>query len=120
MIYVIGEQSTGIVKIGYSAEPVKRLKEIQAGNHRPLQVLLAVPGDRGTERTLHQHFAGRCVGGEWFDFGKDDAPLLVLQASLAPKLPDRAPAAQPRPSKPLPWDVVELMCFPLPSWEAID
>lgn len=111
MIYVIGERPTGIVKIGYSIEPTKRLKEIQAGNHRPLQVLLALPGDRVTERALHQYFAARCVGGEWFDFAEQDAPLLVLQASLTPSLPSRRPAVSPAPRrvKPLPWDVVELM-----------
>lgn len=111
MIYVMGESRTGIVKIGYSVEPMKRLKEVQAGNHRQLQVLMTLPGDRRAERKLHERLADLCVGGEWFDFGTEDALSLVLDAASMPEPTDRPPAARPAPRKVknLPWDVVELM-----------
>lgn len=97
MLYVIGEQRTGVVKIGTAVNPYARLREIQAGNPRPLQVLVSLPGDRIDEIGLHQAFADRCVGGEWFDFGDDDAVVAVVTASADRAMAERRPAAMVEP-----------------------
>jgi hypothetical protein len=93
VIYVIGERRTGIVKIGTNVNPFARLKELQAGNPRPLDVLVTLPGDRRDEAALHRAFADLCVGGEWFDFGEDDAVLAVVKAASERAPADRRPAA---------------------------
>lgn len=81
MIYVMGTDPSGVVKIGTALNPMQRLKQIQAGHPEPLEVLLAAPGDRATESYLHRCFAERRVSArEWFDFTDSDAVQAVSDA----------------------------------------
>lgn len=81
VIYVIGESPTGKVKIGVSDEPWKRLKGIQTGNPGTLGILATFPGDRGTEKHIHNAFRDYRLSGEWFDLNGrnvvDEVSLLL-------------------------------------------
>lgn len=81
MIYVMGTDPSGVVKIGTALNPMQRLKQIQAGHPEPLEVLLACEGDRATESYLHRYFAERRVSArEWFDFTDANAVDQVVAA----------------------------------------
>lgn len=54
------------IKIGYSENIPRRLKELQIGSSRDLMLLTAFPGDREYEEKLHREFRYAHVLGEWF------------------------------------------------------
>jgi hypothetical protein len=64
MIYFI--QSGLRVKIGYAADPWKRLKDLQTGSAETLHLAAVLEGERDYEQFLHQHFAPYRLHGEWF------------------------------------------------------
>lgn len=94
MIYVIGEEGTGYVKIGTADDPGSRLRELQCGNPRHLELLAAIPGTYGEERRLHRRFSRLRTVGEWFDFTDRDAATEVVTAALA-LAAEPAPADEP-------------------------
>lgn len=67
MIYFIKALNT--VKIGYSANPEKRLKELQTGNSEKLELLLTIPGNKESEKAFHLYFDRARLNGEWFRLG---------------------------------------------------
>ncbi len=88
-IYILaavnGEMLEGPVKIGISADPWKRLNEIQTGNPRELQVATWFPLPtreiaRHIEFGIHQVQRGRALRGEWFDMGVVQAIQIVCIA----------------------------------------
>lgn len=99
MLYVFGPRDAGLVKIGISGCPSKRLEDLQRGHdqtlcppgiRRPTLVLLhQQPGGRRLELRLHRRFAHRRVHGEWFDLG----PLAVSLIRSACREPGETAAA---------------------------
>lgn len=71
-VYMIGSTGTGMVKLGYSKDPGKRLKELQTGNPYTIEVLATVPGSIELEQVLHVWFADLAYRGEWFCFPQRD------------------------------------------------
>ena len=65
-VYFIQGQCGGAIKIGFSVNPSKRLKELQTGYPDTLKILLMIPGDEGTEHALHYQLEGAKLKGEWF------------------------------------------------------
>lgn len=78
-VYFIGE-ANGPVKIGVAKDPVKRVRELQTGNPRPLRVERVIVGHTDTERLLHKMWEpyslvavrnggriGTEPGSEWFE-----------------------------------------------------
>ncbi len=65
-VYFIQGLCGGAIKIGYSADPSKRLKELQTGYPDTLTLVLMIPGDENTERALHNQFEASRLKGEWF------------------------------------------------------
>lgn len=65
-VYFIQGLCGGAIKVGYSADPKKRLLELQTGYPDTLTILLMIPGDERTERTLHRLFEASRLKGEWF------------------------------------------------------
>lgn len=63
------------IKIGYATNPDDRLASLQTGSPYRLRILLAVPGSRKHERTLHLYFYESRLVGEWF---AESGPLLDL------------------------------------------
>jgi hypothetical protein len=75
-IYVIAS-SSDTVKIGYSADPQRRLGQLQVGHERKLQLVHTekVDADRAPllERLIHQANRHRCLHGEWFNLTHEQA-----------------------------------------------
>lgn len=66
MIYFIQCGENGLIKIGYSYSPEKRLSELQTGSPIPLKILTTIPGDIDSEFKLHKQFDDFRANGEWF------------------------------------------------------
>lgn len=71
MIYFVREELSGRVKIGYAADPAKRVAELATGSPGPLVLMGTVPGERQEEATLHAHFAQWRRHREWFEGHRD-------------------------------------------------
>lgn len=71
MVYCIGSPERGIVKIGHSINPQKRLMELKTGNPFQLEVLAVIEGDDKKERELHEKFKDLRLAGEWFSYTHD-------------------------------------------------
>lgn len=65
-VYFAQGQDGGPIKIGYSRETERRLRELQRGSPVPLRMLRVVPGSRALEIALHAHFSSDRLHGEWF------------------------------------------------------
>jgi Meiotically up-regulated gene 113 len=63
MIYFVQGEVTRLVKIGWSLNVEKRLRQMQTGSAERLKVIAKMPGD---EKHFHQMFAKRRFHGEWF------------------------------------------------------
>lgn len=66
MIYFVRQGSHGPIKIGYSAEPIRRVKELRTGSPAPLFILTTVPGERTDELAIHRRLRRYRGEGEWF------------------------------------------------------
>jgi hypothetical protein len=65
-VYVIHAVGTNRIKIGYSADPEKRLAQLQTGSPYELKLLAQWPGTAEVEQRIHQRLAQYRCGGEWF------------------------------------------------------
>lgn len=72
-VYMVGAVNGSYVKIGYPADPAKRLANLQTANPFPLELLATVPGTVELEGVLHLWFADLRLSGEWFRFPIRDA-----------------------------------------------
>lgn len=93
MIYVIGTPASTRVKVGFSADPQRRLTEIQRMSPVPLAILATWPGGQPMETELHRAMSDYHSYGEWFDFGIGvDAVSVVgyLANAIARSMIDRA------------------------------
>lgn len=79
-VYMIGCFSGSYVKIGYSADPAARLKQLKTGCPFPLELLATVPGDLNFEQVLHLWFDDLRIDGEWFHFPLRDSTDQFRQA----------------------------------------
>ena len=66
MIYYLQQGDSGPIKIGYSAYPFKRMRQLQTANSVSLKLLLIVEGTKGLERRLHRQFSHLRIQSEWF------------------------------------------------------
>jgi T5orf172 domain len=88
VIYAAREDGTPLIKIGYSTDLPRRLKELPREYHAAVTLLAAVPvvccGLR-VERWIHQALAGARLESEWFYCHMDVPTLttLVQQAMVA-------------------------------------
>jgi hypothetical protein len=72
-IYAIDGTETGLVKFGFSADPIGRLRELRTGSPARLALLAMAPGGMEAEARIHEHFADRRSHGEWFSVSRDEA-----------------------------------------------
>lgn len=56
----------GPIKIGVSVDTEARCAQLAHWSPFPLEVVLTIPGDRATEKALHDQFADDHSHGEWF------------------------------------------------------
>jgi hypothetical protein len=64
MLYIITDGS--VFKLGYSKDPLKRLKELQTSSSKPLSILVTTPGDLKDEKYYHKQLCESRLVGEWF------------------------------------------------------
>lgn len=79
-VYFIRAGDSGPVKIGFAAEPQRRLRYLQTTSHARLQILRVVEGDRAVEKYFHQKFSERRLMGEWFRFSDEmltEPPIFI-------------------------------------------
>lgn len=73
-IYIISDGE--YIKIGISSDPEERLKNLQTGNPRELELLTCFPGSKILEKELHNLFES-CEGvGEWFKLKTGDIEII--------------------------------------------
>ncbi len=65
-VYLIGSDRDRF-KVGFAADPAKRLAQLQTAHPEPLRILAAVPGTMDDEAYWHRFFASAQTQGEWFD-----------------------------------------------------
>lgn len=82
MIYFVRCSATGLVKIGYAANPWLRLSKMQSDNAGTLDIIALEEGDISREQALHHRFASERVRGEWFRF----SPELQVHVQRLPKV----------------------------------
>lgn len=56
----------GPIKIGCSEVPLARLRSLADWSPFPLEIMVAIPGDYGLERRLHNRFFSQRSHREWF------------------------------------------------------
>jgi hypothetical protein len=73
MVYFIINKEDNIVKIGYSANPKRRLSSLINEHKKPLEIYNVIDGDMNVEKYFHNKHKNYHVKGEWFN-----ADLLIL------------------------------------------
>lgn len=73
-VYLIKSSETGYYKIGYSANPEQRLKQLQTGCPDKLDMIstFSSPRARKLENALHNSFSYARKHNEWFDLSLED------------------------------------------------
>jgi hypothetical protein len=91
LIYFV--QNGKAVKIGFTNNLKLRLKHIQLGSHRKIELLRTIPGDENTEREIHWQFGRYRIRGEWF-WLKPDLQEFIQGLHLSPPIvaPESVPA----------------------------
>lgn len=64
-VYFI-EDNIERIKIGFSNDPQKRLRELQTGSSNSLHLIGSIPGGKHLESKLHSNFAHLKLKNEWF------------------------------------------------------
>lgn len=80
-IYFIQAGDNGPIKIGYAANLVKRMGQLQIGNSMQLTLLGNYPGGHAEESRLQRRFATSLIRGEWYTTSE---ALLALVAEHPP------------------------------------
>jgi hypothetical protein len=81
-LYVIGAVTDGPVKLGISANPERRLRQLQTGHHQQLHLFHTEPvaSDRARlyDRLLHRDIGHMRSHGEWFHITVEDAIAYII------------------------------------------
>ena len=77
MIYFVSDGE--YVKIGFTEDEdiSKRIRALQTGNARKLELVAVIPGDTSAETALHRVLSELRVSGEWFKLSGE--PMTVEQ-----------------------------------------
>lgn len=87
-IYVICENAENIstVKIGFSANPDRRLKQLLTAQANPLVLFhkeeVPPASVRALERVIHKELSYRKARGEWFSISPEDAVATIRHALI--------------------------------------
>lgn len=72
-VYFFQGAETGLIKIGYSTDPERRLRDLTTMSPDQITVLATFRGAVSDERKLHKRFKKHRAHGEWF---KPAKPIL--------------------------------------------
>ena len=67
-LYFIQSDVTGMIKIGRSKDPQRRLKQLQTGNANKLKIIACFNGLGWREKLLHESLKDWSKEGEWFEY----------------------------------------------------
>jgi hypothetical protein len=85
-LYAIQDTQSGYIKIGYSADPDNRIRELQTGNSGALQLVhrARIREDRAriVEQQLHRDLNHLRVRGEWFNITETRAQGMIDYAII--------------------------------------
>ncbi len=68
-LYIIQSDKSGMIKIGRSKDPNKRLKQLQTGNPNKLKLIASFKDMGWREKLLHERLSEWSEQGEWFNYG---------------------------------------------------
>ncbi len=96
MIYFV--RSDRLVKIGYSADPKRRMSNLGTASPYPLHLLGIMEGDKDLEMRLHMAFSRYRVNREWFLLTDDIADFIMDQCGG--RVPTNEPGQRREPYTP--------------------
>jgi hypothetical protein len=67
-VYFIEAVGLGRVKIGYSSDPTRRLRELNTASPTELIIFRSMPGNEQMEKDIHARFSHHRIKHEWFNF----------------------------------------------------
>lgn len=70
MIYFLKNKKVDVVKIGYTSNIQRRIKQLEQQSKCKLKLLLLMPGNILNEKELHKHFKNCNISGEWFNYSE--------------------------------------------------
>jgi DNA-binding CsgD family transcriptional regulator len=94
MIYFVENLTSGVIKIGFTTNPGKRLATLQNASADPLGLMGVLPGGPAEEKRIHRLFAQHRLRGEWFRGG--DAMRAEIVSMLAAEAAKPASVEPPR------------------------
>lgn len=77
-VYLIGTSYENPVKLGFSANPWARVKDLNVGNHEEIKLLLTIKSSYSVERNLQKLLSPYQVKSEWFSLPIDIIKMLEL------------------------------------------
>ena len=84
-VYIL-QRPDGLIKVGFSTDPTKRLRNLETqGGFDAVNAWVSIPSEnaKSAEHKAHESMADRRVIGEWFNVEFDDALNAVLAALAA-------------------------------------
>lgn len=66
VIYIVSRGIDGAVKIGWTSDVERRVRELRKETRDTIAILAMLPGDKPDELRLHSRFQDDRIGGEWF------------------------------------------------------
>lgn len=83
-IYLIGNSSKKIYKIGKSRQPKERYKAIATKLPFPVEIIHVIGGDdiEKAEKLLHNQFSPKRAHGEWFELSEEDVSHILNLVSF--------------------------------------
>ena len=66
-LYIIQSDVSGMIKIGRSKDPAKRLKQLQTGNPNKLRLIASFKELGWREKIIHESLKKWSEEGEWFN-----------------------------------------------------
>jgi hypothetical protein len=67
-LYFIQSDVTGMIKVGRSKNPGKRLKQLQTGNPNRLKLIACFENYGWKEKLIHKRLSSWSEKGEWFNY----------------------------------------------------
>jgi len=87
-VYFLQPGDEPFVKIGHADDVAARVRDLQAGNHLPLQVIRELPGGQPEEAWLHRRFREHRVLREWFGLVPEMLSVVVPFCEPLPPISD--------------------------------
>jgi hypothetical protein len=112
MGFIYAIQSGDAVKIGFAAEPARRVSELNVGSPSIHRLLGFIEGTKEQEAEAHRLLRRWRVRGEWFRL---EGAVLAFVHMLPPYAPDERQAPKPVGASPSPVEIIDLW----PSFSAL-